>query len=73
MKQDSVVQFHNPEEVSDPLTELLRDGARRLIQQAVEAELAELLGQYAGQTDSQGRAAVVRNGYLPERCQFSHL
>jgi len=67
MKQDSVVQFHNPEEVSDPLTELLRDGARRLIQQAVEAELAELLGQYAGQTDSQGRAAVVRNGYLPER------
>jgi len=33
----------------------------------VEAELAELLGQYADQTDSRGRAAVVRNGYLPER------
>jgi transposase-like protein len=41
--------------------------AQRLIQQAVEAELAELLSQYAGQSDCEGRAAVVRNGYLPER------
>jgi putative transposase len=49
------------------LTELLRQGAQRLIRQAVEAELAELLAQHVGQTDRNGRAAVVRNGYLPER------
>jgi len=67
MNQDSVVQFQNPDEVSDPLTELLQSGAKRLIHQAVEAELAELLNLYSDQTDSRGRAAVVRNGYLPER------
>jgi transposase-like protein len=56
-----------PEATEDPLTELLRAGAQQLIRQAVEAELAELLAQYAHQTDEGGRAAVVRNGYLPER------
>lgn len=67
MAEDSVVRFQRPERIEDPLTKLLRSGAQRLIQQAVEAELAELLSQYAGQTDCGGRAAVVRNGYLPER------
>ena len=67
MSDDSVVRFPRPDAVSDPLTELLRDGAQRLIQQAVEAELCELLEQYAGQVNSEVRSAVVRNGYLPER------
>lgn len=67
MADDNVVPFQRPGTTQDPLTELLREGAQRLIQEAVEAELAELLSQYAGQTDAQGRAAVVRNGYLPER------
>jgi enoyl-CoA hydratase/carnithine racemase len=49
------------------LTDMVRTGARKLIRQAIEAELAELLAQYEGKTDEQGRAAVVRNGYLPER------
>jgi putative transposase len=40
-----------PEAVEDGLSELLRTGAQRLIRQAVEAELAELLAQYADQTD----------------------
>ena len=67
MNEHSVVRFQKPETVVDPMTELLRSGAQRLIQQAVEAELAELLAQYAGETAACGRAAVVRNGYLPER------
>jgi transposase-like protein len=53
--------------VEDPLTELLRDGARRLIAQAVEAEFEEFLERHAPRRDVQGRAAVVRNGHLPER------
>ncbi len=53
--------------MEDSLTELLRNGAQRLIQQAVEAELVELLDCHAEERDAQGRAAVVRNGYLPER------
>jgi putative transposase len=67
MSNDSVIGLHRPELIEDPLTELLRSGAKRLIKQAVEAELADLLASYAGQTDTGGRAAVVRNGYLPER------
>ena len=67
MSKDSVVGFRTPEGIDDPLTELLRQGARRLIQQAIEAELTELLEQYADVRDEQGRRAVVRNGYLPER------
>ncbi len=67
MSKDNVVALSSPESVEDPLTELLRSGAKRLIQQAIEAELADLLAQYAGQLDEQGRRAVVRNGYLPER------
>ena len=37
------------------------------IQQAIEAELAGLLVQYAAQVDDQSRRAMVRNGSLPER------
>jgi len=51
----------------DALTDLLRDGANRLIHKAVEAELAEFLLQYSAQRTAQGTAAVVRNGHHPER------
>lgn len=67
MSEPSVVRFQKPEAVEDPLTELLQTGAKQLIHKAVEAELAELLARYAQVTDAEGRAAVVRNGHLPER------
>jgi transposase-like protein len=67
MSKDNIVSLLMPGGIEDSLTELLRNGARRLIQQAIEAELAEMLAKYEGQTDEQGRRAVVRNGYLPER------
>lgn len=51
----------------DPLTDLLRSGARQLISQAVEAELQALLDQHANTRLIDGRQAVVRNGHLPER------
>jgi transposase-like protein len=38
-----------------------------LLQQAIEAEVAELLAEYGSHQDEQGRAALVRSGYLPER------
>lgn len=67
MADDRVVRFPAPGTVEDPLSALLRAGARQLLAQAVEAELAELLAAYRERRDGQGRAAVVRNGYLPER------
>jgi putative transposase len=67
MKKNTVVELTGREQFTDTLTELLRTGARQLIQQAVEAELAEYMEQYTGRILEDGRAAVVRNGYHPER------
>lgn len=67
MGKGTGVEGGTPGGVEDGLTEVLRQGARRLVQQAVEMELEELLAQYAGRTDRLGRAAVVRNGHLPGR------
>ena len=67
MGKDNVVGFRGREASADPLTELLRTGAQQLICQAVEAELQELLGQYSERRTADGKAGVVRNGYLPER------
>jgi putative transposase len=51
----------------DVLTDLLRDGARRLLAEAVEAEVAAWIDTHVHLKDSAGRRQVVRNGYLPER------
>jgi len=67
MGKHSVVEFRGREARTDPLTELLRAGARQLIHQAVEAELQELLEAHSDRHTADGKAGVVRNGYLPER------
>jgi len=68
MDKNTVVELKKRDEISeDPLTELLRSGARKLIAEAVEAELQDFLIQFAELRDQQGRRQVVRNGYLPER------
>lgn len=68
MQQHTVIPFPHPQlTVEDPLTAVLRQGAQRLLAQAIEVEVAMLLAQYADRRDDQGRQAIVRNGYLPER------
>lgn len=70
MSSDNLIAFQSSETTAtfhDALSELIRNGARQLIAQAVEAELQEFLGEYTERRDEQGRQAVVRNGYLPER------
>ena len=68
MTKDAVVAFRAPEGFSaDPLTDLLRQGARDLIAQAVEAELNAFLTAHADQTDGAGRRRLVRHGHLQER------
>ena len=67
MSKDNTVALSMPEGMEDPLTELLRNGARRLIQQAIEAELAEMLAKY----ETESLRPVRRNlpGQVPEcRC-----
>lgn len=46
MSKSNVVAFSGLGAIADPLTELLRRGARALIQQAAEAELSEFLGRF---------------------------
>lgn len=70
MSNDNVFEFKNPgvaNAVRDVLTDVLREGARELLAQAVEAEVAEFLGKYRGEQDKTGRTRMVRNGYLPAR------
>lgn len=67
MSKSSVVGLPGPVGSEDALTELLRSGARQLIHQAVQAELQQLLAEHAERRTEAGQAAVVRNGYLPER------
>jgi putative transposase len=68
MSKDNVITLENPSvKAKDPLTEVLRHGASRLLAQAIEAEVETLLAQYADRRDAHDRQAVVRNGYLPER------
>lgn len=49
------------------LDEVLRQGAQRLLAQAIEAEVAQWIEEHQHVTDDRGRRQVVRNGYLPER------
>lgn len=67
MNKSTVIALEDRAESLDPLTELLRVGARQLIEQAVETELQELLAAHVGRLLADGMAGVVRNGYLPER------
>lgn len=57
----------SPPEISLGLDELVREGARRIIGQAIEAEVSHLLEQLGNVRTLNGRRAVVRNGHLPER------
>jgi putative transposase len=70
VKEDSVVEYRNPGRalpIVDPLTEVLRSGARELLQQAVEAEVAEFVARHRELKDAHERQRVVRHGYRPER------
>ena len=69
MYEDTVVSFSHPDRVSieDPLTQALRSGARRLLADAVEAEVEAFIAEHSDLSDEAGRRRVVRHGYQPER------
>ena len=68
MNEDStVVHFPQPDAIDDPLTAVLRSGARRLLVQATEAEAEAFLAEMADRRLVDGRARVVRHGHGPER------
>ena len=67
MSKDNIIKLIQPGNVEDQLTEILRSGARALLAQAVEAEVADFLGKHADLKTEDGHQRVVRHGHLPER------
>ena len=67
MTETTVLKLSQPGTISDPLTEVLRSGARSLLAQAVEAEVAAFLDFHAEERTEHGRRRLVRHGHLPER------
>ena len=69
MEEDSVVRLPRPggRSADDPLLSMLRDGARRMLMAAIEAEVDGFVAAHSGLVDGQGRRRVVRNGHAPER------
>ena len=67
MEKSNVIDWSGRAGNDDPLTDLLRTGARQLLQQAIETEVQELLASHADRKLADGRAGVVRNGYQPKR------
>ena len=67
MTETNVFELTQPGTFSDPLTEVLRNGARTLLGQAVEAEVAAWLSTHTDKLTDDGRRRLVRHGHLPER------
>ncbi len=63
----TIVRLRQPDEIDDPLTEVLRTGARRLLAQAVEMEAEAFLAAMQDLRLPDGRARLVRHGHGPER------
>jgi hypothetical protein len=67
VSESNVVKLAQPGVFTDSLTEILRSGARALLTQAVEAEVADFLAKHADLKTETGHQRVVRHGHLPER------
>jgi len=68
MKNDTdIIALRQPKSVDEPLTEIARDGARRMLAAALRAEADAFVAQHAEEVLPDGRQRVVRHGYGPER------
>ncbi len=68
MRKDLILPKLDPSEhFRKALEETLREGARQLLQQAIENEVQEFFDEYRESRTKDGQLSVVRNGYLPKR------
>jgi len=68
MNNDNVIRIKKPEgNFNDHLTEMLQQGCRRILEEALEVEIETFIGHCKHLKDEQGRQRVIRNGYLPGR------
>ena len=66
-EDNSIIHLRQPDAIDDPLTALLRSGARRLLEQAIEAEVEAFLASRKDLKLADGRERLVRHGHGPER------
>ena len=66
-KTTTVVPFRQADSIDDPLTEIAREGARRMLAEALRAEVDAFVAGFAGETLPDGRQRVVRHGHAPSR------
>jgi len=66
-RDSSVIPFRQPDAIDDPLTELAREGARRMLAQALIAEADAFVAQWKDLKLPDGRERVVRHGHGPQR------
>ena len=67
MKEDTtVIPFRHADSIEDPLTELAREGARRMLAEALKAEADAFVASFSDDLLPDGRQRLVRHGYGPE-------
>lgn len=68
MKNDTgILPFRQSDSITDPLTELAREGARRMLAEALKAEADAFVASFADERLEDGRQRIVRHGFGPER------
>ena len=73
MSDDNVQKLVQPDTFTDLLMDILRDGTRSLLVQAVEAEVTAFIDRYAELRTASGGQRVVRHGHLPERAVMTGI
>lgn len=74
MRKSITIDTFKTEEGSQNLLEkIIREGARKMLQVALEAEVQEFIDLYANHKDSNGHRVVVKNGYKPSRSILSGI
>ena len=63
----TIIPLRQPGSIIDPLTEIARDGARRMLMAALKAEADGFVAQFSEDLLANGRQRVVRHGAGPER------
>jgi hypothetical protein len=68
MKEDTtILPFRQSEKVDDPLTDIAREGARRMLAEALVAEADAFVASFSEERLADGRQRIVRHGFGPER------
>ncbi len=69
MKNNMITNFdiNNPNNSTNLLEEVIKNGARKMLQAAIENEVIEFIENNKNMTNEEGHRSIVRNGYLPQR------